>query len=180
MPILRSTAGRATMALLALAGAPHAAPAADATVRMPQQELVPGGVAILPFTAPADQVPQVTFNDRRVLVLRDQERWIAVVGIPLTQTPGPAVARVHDGTLPGAALSFEVADKIVSERNRLLHGVGGDTQISPRILFNINARLRILLYALILTDLGFDTNMTAQRVQGFRDFQWALQQPIDG
>ena len=72
---------------------------------------MPGGVAILPFTAPADKVPQVTFNDRRVLVLREPERWIAVVGIPLTQVPGPAVARVHDGTPEGTALGFEVADK---------------------------------------------------------------------
>ncbi len=49
----------------------------------------------------------MTFNDHRVLVVREQDRWIAVIGIPLTQAPGPAVARMQDGT----TLDFEVADK---------------------------------------------------------------------
>ena len=46
-----------------------------------------------------------------MLVVRDQDQWVAVVGIPLSQTPGPAVARVRDGSPAGRALSFEVADK---------------------------------------------------------------------
>jgi murein DD-endopeptidase MepM/ murein hydrolase activator NlpD len=78
---------------------------------LPQAELVPGGVALLEFDAPADKTPSVTFNDRRVLVLRHADRWVAVIGIPLTQTPGPAVARVHDGSAAGTALDFEVLDK---------------------------------------------------------------------
>jgi murein DD-endopeptidase MepM/ murein hydrolase activator NlpD len=78
---------------------------------LPQDELVPGGVAILRFAAPAGKAPHVTFNDHRVLVVREQDQWIAVVGIPLTQTPGPAVARVQDGSTAGMALEFEVADK---------------------------------------------------------------------
>ena len=83
----------------------------DRSCPLPQAELVPGGVAILAFAAPAGKVPRVTFDDRRVLVLREQDRWVAVIGIPLTQTPGPAVARVQDGTASGTALDFEVADK---------------------------------------------------------------------
>ncbi len=78
---------------------------------LPQAELVPGGIALLDFEAPADRPPHVTFNDRRVLVLRDQGQWIAVVGIPLAQEPGHAVARIQDGTPQGRALSFEVLDK---------------------------------------------------------------------
>ncbi len=99
-------------ALLTLCGASRGwaqAPAPDAG--LPQAELVPGGVAILPFDAPGGKPPRVTFNDRRVLVVREQGRWLAVVGIPLTQTPGPASARVHDESNAGAALRFEVADK---------------------------------------------------------------------
>jgi murein DD-endopeptidase MepM/ murein hydrolase activator NlpD len=102
----------ALLALLALCAAARGwAEAAPSPASLPQAQLVPGGVAILAFAAPAGKAPRVTFNDRRVLVLREQEQWVAVIGIPLTQTPGPAVARVHDGTPTGAALGFEVADK---------------------------------------------------------------------
>ncbi len=78
---------------------------------LPQEELVPGGVAILRFAASAAGTPRVTFNDHRVLVIREQGQWVAVVGIPLNQTPGPAVARVQDGSTAGRALEFSVVDK---------------------------------------------------------------------
>jgi murein DD-endopeptidase MepM/ murein hydrolase activator NlpD len=98
-------------ALLALMSCATAGAADNAAVPLPQQELAPGGVALLAVAAPAGEAPRVTFNERRVLVVREQNRWIAVIGIPLTQTPGPAVARVQDGTPAGTALNFEVADK---------------------------------------------------------------------
>ena len=106
---LRGKAAR--WALLAAGAACAIATAGAAPVPLPQQELVPGGVAILAFAAPAGSVPLVTFNDRRVLVLRQQDQWVAVIGIPLNQVPGPARARLDDGTAGGTALNFEVMDK---------------------------------------------------------------------
>ncbi|HEY1492738.1 MAG TPA: hypothetical protein VGF35_08920, partial [Steroidobacteraceae bacterium] len=98
-------------ALLALMSCAASGAADNAAVPLPQQELAPGGVALLAVAAPVGEAPRVTFNERRVLVVREQNRWIAVIGIPLTQTPGPAVARVQDGTPAGTALNFEVAGK---------------------------------------------------------------------
>lgn len=98
----------ALIAQPALAGAPQAQlPAAV----LPEEGRVPGGVALLGVEAPAESTPQVTFDGRRVLVVRADDRWVAVVGIPLGQAPGPAAVRVEDGTAQGRTIEFQVAEK---------------------------------------------------------------------
>jgi murein DD-endopeptidase MepM/ murein hydrolase activator NlpD len=87
------------------AAAPVAAPA------LPEQERVPGGIAILALESSAAHAPAVTFDGRRVLVLRVADRWAAVVGIPLSQAVGPATVRVVDESHASSTLGFEVADK---------------------------------------------------------------------
>lgn len=58
------------------------------SLTLPAQAAVPGGVVILtlPSTEPAP--PQAMFNDQRVLVIRHNDRWQAIVGIPLATMPG--------------------------------------------------------------------------------------------
>jgi murein DD-endopeptidase MepM/ murein hydrolase activator NlpD len=78
---------------------------------LPEQERVPGGVAILTLEGSAVRAPAVSFDGRRVLVLRVAGRWAAVVGIPLSQAVGPAAVRVVDESHASSSLGFEVADK---------------------------------------------------------------------
>jgi murein DD-endopeptidase MepM/ murein hydrolase activator NlpD len=100
-----------TWALAAPAVAVDAVPAQQAPLLLPQEERVPGGVALLQVEAPASPAPRVSFEGRHVLVLRDGDHWVAVVGIPLGQTVGHAAVRVDEGTPREQSIGFEVADK---------------------------------------------------------------------
>jgi murein DD-endopeptidase MepM/ murein hydrolase activator NlpD len=101
---------RSVPALLASGLLALSAQAAEPTT-LPEAEPVPGGVALVPIAVPGAKPPVVTFQERRVLVLPAQDQWIAVVGIPLSQTPGRAVLRVQDGSAEGSPVGFQVAAK---------------------------------------------------------------------
>jgi murein DD-endopeptidase MepM/ murein hydrolase activator NlpD len=73
---------------------------------LPKASLVPGGVYITPVEGAADQAPAVTFEGNRVMVLRSNDRWLAVVGIPLSTKLGPANVLVNE-----APVSFNVVNK---------------------------------------------------------------------
>ena len=64
---------------------------------------VPGGVAVIDLgDGPA--APQVRYQNKSALVIReDGQRWIAIVGIPLTVTPGQQRLQVD-----GSPRSFQV------------------------------------------------------------------------
>jgi hypothetical protein len=51
---------------------------------------VPGGVAVVDL-GPAASAPKARFDGKPVLVVKEQDNWLAIVGIPLTQKPGNAV-----------------------------------------------------------------------------------------
>ncbi len=89
-------------ALLAAAALCQPLAAATETVLdMPRELAVPGGIKLLPVGSNADDPPQVDADGHRVLVVRTTDGWIAVVGIPLSASPGPrsvtvtAVGRTH-------------------------------------------------------------------------------------
>ncbi|NQD92802.1 M23 family metallopeptidase [Pseudomonas sp. CrR25] len=68
---------------------------------------VPGGVAVLDL-GPAARAPRASYQGKPLLVIHeDGQRWIAIVGLPLTTQPGTQHIQV-DGKPP---LSFQVGSK---------------------------------------------------------------------
>lgn len=80
----------------------------------PRSNPVPGGVTILtlaPSASANGTAPRAYYNGERVMVLRNGERWQAVVGIPLLSTPGTHTLQVEAGDKTLTQLSFAVRDK---------------------------------------------------------------------
>ncbi len=102
--------------VLALTVAGLALPVHAAGLALPHRSAVPGGVEILPLPPTTEAPgagrgpPDVESAGTRVLVVREGERWYAVVGIALGTAPGPHHVTITSDT--GAEdLSFHVVDK---------------------------------------------------------------------
>jgi murein DD-endopeptidase MepM/ murein hydrolase activator NlpD len=94
---------RLSTALLLLAG--FAVGAAE----LPTESRVPGGIAFVPVPG-GEVAPTVIFNTHRVAVIRRDEQWVAVVGIPLAEKPGELKVKVStpQGT---SEVPFRITDK---------------------------------------------------------------------
>jgi murein DD-endopeptidase MepM/ murein hydrolase activator NlpD len=77
---------------------------AAAAATLPTQHAVPGGVVLLTLTRPGaaredTAVPKAYLGDAQVLVVPrgpgHADQWLAIVGIPLAQAPGPAQVRIE-------------------------------------------------------------------------------------
>lgn len=80
--------------------------AVPAALALPRGQSVPGGVALVPV--PGTERPSVTFNNRPVMVVRDGDRWMAVVGIPLDAKPGTETLEVDSGKGDASKVRFRV------------------------------------------------------------------------
>jgi murein DD-endopeptidase MepM/ murein hydrolase activator NlpD len=93
---------------------------------LPKESRVPGGIAFVAVPGGVD-APQVTFDGRRAAVMKRNETWVAIVGIPLAAKPGRHTLSI--ATSEGAvAVPFEVLDK----RYRTQHlTIKNERQVDP-------------------------------------------------
>lgn len=89
-------------AILALATTAHALP-------LPKENRVPGGIAIIALPN-SEQAPQIKYGNYRVTVIKDQQKWLALVGIPLATKPGKQILQVTTANQT-SELNFVVKDK---------------------------------------------------------------------
>jgi murein DD-endopeptidase MepM/ murein hydrolase activator NlpD len=93
---------------------------------LPRESRVPGGIAIVPVPGGV-QAPAVTFKERPVAVLKQDQGWQAIVGIPLDTLPGSQVLKVDTGEKL-IEVPFRVAEK--SYRTQHLT-IKNERQVSP-------------------------------------------------
>ncbi len=80
--------------------------------QLPLNQPTPGGVVHLAIEPIGDAIPIARFNNSRVLTLRERDRWLALIGVPLTAKPGTHALLVRWGESgPKAEYPFAVRDK---------------------------------------------------------------------
>lgn len=84
---------------------------APTALELPESRVVPGGVVVLDLETTGDTTPEVFYRDHRVMVLKQGDKWRALVGIPLSAEPGRNTVRIGtDPKLPHYQ-AFAVVDK---------------------------------------------------------------------
>jgi murein DD-endopeptidase MepM/ murein hydrolase activator NlpD len=78
---------------------------------LPANAAVPGGVVSIELTVPLTSVPSVMFNNHPIAVVKYNDSWHAVVGLPLSLKPGR-----HSIDVDGEAVTFKVIDKAYPEQ----------------------------------------------------------------
>jgi murein DD-endopeptidase MepM/ murein hydrolase activator NlpD len=83
---------------------------------LPRELPVPGGVAIIEL-GKAVKKPDVFYGKKQVMVKRDGEQWLALVGLRLSTKPGTHTLRVFRGKGNAETVTFKVRSKKYEEQH---------------------------------------------------------------
>jgi murein DD-endopeptidase MepM/ murein hydrolase activator NlpD len=101
--------------LLALSGLLVTFAAAAQT--LPRAEPVPGGVAVVPLDVKTPAMPRVYLGNSRVMVVQEEAKWFAVVGLPLSFRTGEHELRIIGDDGHKLLQSFTVRPKKYGEEH---------------------------------------------------------------
>ncbi len=132
----------------------------------------PGGIAVVRVAeANSDPAPVVMFNDKRVLVLRFENMWAAMIGIPLNQAIGMAEATVRFSDGRHWTIGFEVEP--YAYREQRLTVSKGYVDLTGEQLNRVGKERKIIDAALThwrdfaLTDLSLIEPVAGERSSSF-------------
>ena len=157
--------------------------AVSATVRgaptLPQQSLVPGGVALVRIEGPVEDPPRVIVGTAPAMVLRAEDHWLAVVGIPLGTAPGKLeIAVTRREALPSR---IDVAVKPKQYVVQKLNVKPGMVDLSPSDLERVKAERPVLQAAFAtFTDAPPATLRLLQPVPGTRSSSYGSRRVFNG
>jgi len=106
-----------------------ASPAFPASFIAPRAAAVPGGVVTFKLPGAPDEKPVVKYGDRPVLVARQADGWIAVLGLGLSTEPGEYHVDVQQPGSNPRQLAFKVVEKKYSVQQ--LKVAPGQVNLSP-------------------------------------------------
>jgi len=84
----------------------------------PEDSRRPGGVAIIDVGSAELAMPDVSFDNRPVLVMQDADRWKAVVGIPLDTDPGPTTVSANGIKVPVTIKEYGYTEQRITVANQ--------------------------------------------------------------
>ena len=113
---------------------------ADSYITRTLNKPVPGGVAVVEL-GPSAAAPKATYQGKPVLVVKEQDNWLAIVGIPLTVKPGNE--RISSGS---RSLPFIVGYKKYPEQHITLKNKS-QVNPDPAQLKRIEAELAVQIKA---------------------------------
>ena len=122
-----------------------ALPPGAISTTMPRTDPVPGGIAVIPLPGETSTPPLVHYEGNRVMVLRRDNAWVAVVGISLETPPGVHTLQVRRGAKALPSISFTVQGKeyavqhITLKNRRMVDPTDADLQRIAREKMRIEA-----------------------------------------
>ena len=78
---------------------------------LPPHTPVPGGLAVVDLKSTSATAPTAHYNNKRVMVLKENNSWYAVIGLPLASQAGRHEVQVKEASPPPVSIAFTVRDK---------------------------------------------------------------------
>jgi murein DD-endopeptidase MepM/ murein hydrolase activator NlpD len=145
---------------------------------LPRESRVPGGVAYV--TVPGGkEAPAVEYDGHRAAVIKRDDRWVAIVGIPLAAKPGRQTLRVQSSDGP-LEVGFEILDKHYRTQKLTIKN---ERQVNPapedlRRIEKEQARSNAALS--LFTAAGVPTLQLASPVKGTRSDSYGSRRVFNG
>jgi len=183
---IRSLACLAVLVFLALSASGQRTPAnvdpqeiGVQQALLPQQSLVPGGVALVRIDGAADRPPRVGLDGAPVMVLRQDDHWLAVIGVPLGTPPGKLKVTVEQRDALLATMELVIKPKqYVVQRLRVAPGM---VELAPDDLARVNRERPILLAALAtFSETPPATLRLQQPLPGSRSSSYGMRRVFNG